>query len=148
MNPTRTLREALKISQQQLAAELSVSIGLIRAYESGTRVSEGSMAAMKTLAEKRGFSDLAAQMGGMDGAVSQVIDPLHPEEIRLRTTLYGAEMSAELHAALDVILSKGRPDAIGSVDFLLRAIKAQTEAESGAHLHQHRKPGGGKGRRS
>jgi transcriptional regulator with XRE-family HTH domain len=129
MNFSRTLRNALGMTQQQFAQELGVSLGLIRAYETGTNISEGSLEAMKTLAASRGFADLVMLNGG-DFVIAQVVNPEDRlKAVRLRTASVGRDMSFELHQALDEILSRGTPDAIGSIEYILRATVRQLPSE-------------------
>ena len=117
------------MSQQQLATELGISVGSIRAYERGVNVSDASLEAMKTLAVSRGFADLAMEMGGSGFTVGKVIAPADAgRAVRLRRASHGRDMSDELHVALDIILGSGSADAIGAADFMLRAIRGQVEA--------------------
>jgi transcriptional regulator with XRE-family HTH domain len=126
MNPTKRLREALKMSQQQFATELGISVGSVRAYERGVHVSDASLEAMKTLAAARGFADLAMEMAGRKFAVGKLITPADKgKSVRLRNASHGADMNDELHAAVDAILNSGSPDAIGALEYFLRTTKDQ-----------------------
>jgi transcriptional regulator with XRE-family HTH domain len=128
MNPTKRLREALKMSQQQFATDLGISVGSVRAYERGVHVSDASLEAMKTLAASRGFGDLAMEMAGGKFTVGKVITPAAKgKSIRLRRASHGTDMSDELHAAVDAILNSGLPDAIGAMEYFLRSTKEQVE---------------------
>lgn len=128
VNPTKRLRQALKISQQQFATELGISVGSVRAYERGVNVSDASLEAMKTLAVARGFADLAMEMSRGKFTIGKVIAPQEGgRNIRLRKASHGRDMSDELHAAVDHILENGSPDAIAAMDFLLRTLGARTE---------------------
>jgi transcriptional regulator with XRE-family HTH domain len=128
VNPTKRLREALKMSQQQFATELGISVGSIRAYERGVQVSDASLEAMKSLAVRRGLADLAMEMGHGRFAVGKVIAPKDAgKSIRLRKASHGNDMGDDLHAAVDAILAAGSPEAIGAMEYLLRTLRDQAE---------------------
>jgi transcriptional regulator with XRE-family HTH domain len=128
MNLTKKLREVLQISQQQLATELGISVGSIRAYERGASVSDASLEAMKTLAVNRGFADLAMEMTAGKFSVARVITPAQAgKSIRLRRNTHGRDMSDELHEAVDAILNSGSVEAIGALDFFVRTTRDQVE---------------------
>jgi transcriptional regulator with XRE-family HTH domain len=128
VNPTKRLRDALKMSQQQFATELGISVGSVRAYERGVNVSDASLEAMKTLAASHGFGDLAIEMARGKFAIGKVIAPQDSGKgIRLRKASHGRDMGDDLHAAVDVILSSGSADAIGAMEFLLRTLRDQAE---------------------
>jgi transcriptional regulator with XRE-family HTH domain len=128
VNPTKKLREALKMSQQQFATELGISVGSVRAYERGVHVSDASLEAMKSLAVRQGHADLAMEMGRGRFAVGKVIAPQDAgKSIRLRKAPHGRDMGDELHAAVDAILETGSPEAIGAMEVLLRTLRDQAE---------------------
>jgi transcriptional regulator with XRE-family HTH domain len=130
VNPTKRLREALKMSQQQFATDLGISVGSVRAYERGVQVSDASLEAMKSLAVRQGLADLAMEMDMGRGrfAVGKVIAPQDAgKSIRLRKTSHGRDLGDDLHGALDAILETGSPEAIGAVEFLLRTLRDQAE---------------------
>jgi transcriptional regulator with XRE-family HTH domain len=128
VNPTKRIREALKMSQQQFATDLGISVGSVRAYERGVHVSDASLEAMKNLAVRHGLADLAMEMGHGRFAVGKVIAPKDAgKSIRLRKVSHGRDMGDELHAAVDVILETGSPEAIGAMEFLLRTLREQAE---------------------
>ncbi|HXE64700.1 MAG TPA: helix-turn-helix domain-containing protein [Bryobacteraceae bacterium] len=128
VNLTKRLREALKMSQQQFATELGISVGSVRAYERGVHVSDASLEAMKSLAVRQGLADLAMEMGRGRFAVGKVIAPQDAgKAIRLRKASHGRDMGDDLHAAVDTILESGSPEAIGAMEFLLRTLRDQAE---------------------
>jgi len=128
VNPTKRLREALKMSQQQFATELGISVGSVRAYERGVHVSDASLEAMKNLAVRQGLADLAMEIGHGRFTVGKVIAPKDAgKSIRLRKVSHGRDMGDELHAAVDAILETGSPEAIGAMEVLLRALADQVE---------------------
>jgi transcriptional regulator with XRE-family HTH domain len=128
VNPTKRLREALKMSQQQFATELGISVGSVRAYEHGVNVSDASLEAMKSLAVRHGLADLAIEMGRGRFAVGKVIAPQDAgKAIRLRKASHGHDIGDDLHAAVDAILESGSPEAIGAMEFLLRTLRDQAE---------------------
>jgi len=128
VNPTKRLREALKMSQQQFATELGISVGSVRAYERGVHVSDASLEAMKSLAVRQGLADLAMEMGRGRFTVGKVIAPQDAgKSIRLRKASYGRDMGDELHAAVDAILATGSPEAIGAMEVVLRSLRDQAE---------------------
>jgi transcriptional regulator with XRE-family HTH domain len=129
LNPTKRLREALKMSQQQFATELGISVGSVRAYERGVNVSDASLEAMKSLAVQHGVADLAIEMGRGRFTVGKVIAPHDAgKSIRLRKASHGRDMSDDLHAAVDIILETGSPEAIGAMEYLLRTLRQQAES--------------------
>jgi transcriptional regulator with XRE-family HTH domain len=129
VNLTKRLREALKMSQQQFATELGISVGSVRAYERGVHVSEASLEAMKSLAVRQGLADLAMEMSRGRFAVGKVIAPQDAgKSLRLRKASHGRDMGDDLHAALDSILETGSPEAIGAIEFLLRTLREQAES--------------------
>lgn len=129
MNPTKMIREALKMSQQQLAQELGISVGSVRRYEGGAALSENTLERLKNLAHNKGYAELALSQPAM--GIQQVFEPTDAgKKIRLRRGR-GRDMSEELHEALDVILNGGSPDAIGTVDFMLRMVRAAVESMGG-----------------
>ncbi len=128
VNPTKRLREALKMSQQQFATDLGISVGSVRAYERGVHVSDASLEAMKSLAVRRDRADLAMEMGQGRFTVGKVITPRDAtKSIRLRKASHGRDMGDDLHAALDAILETGSPEAIGALEFLLGALRERSE---------------------
>jgi transcriptional regulator with XRE-family HTH domain len=128
VNPTKRLRDALKMSQQQFATELGISVGSVRAYERGVHVSDASLEAMKSLAVSQGLADLAMEMGRGRFTVGKVIAPHDAgKSIRLRKASMGRDMGDDLHAAVDAILEAGTPEAIGAMEYLLRTLRDQAE---------------------
>jgi hypothetical protein len=100
----------------------------VRAYERGVQVSDASLEAMKSLAVRKGLADLAMEMGRGRFAVGKVIAPQDGgKSIRLRRASHGRDMGDDLHAAVDAILETGSPEAIGAMEFLLRALRDQAE---------------------
>ncbi|HEU5022708.1 MAG TPA: helix-turn-helix domain-containing protein [Bryobacteraceae bacterium] len=129
VNPTKRLREALKMSQQQFATELGISVGSVRAYERGVQVSDASLEAMKSLAVRQGLGDLALEMTRGRFAVGKLIAPQDAgKSVRLRKSSHGRDLGDDLHAALDAILETGSPEAIGAIEFLLRTLRDHAEA--------------------
>jgi transcriptional regulator with XRE-family HTH domain len=118
----RRLRQALGLTQQQLAQELEMSIASIQSYERGSRPSQSAVDKLKTMAARAGLADIAIELGDRTFGVSKLFGP-GTKRVRVPSAT-GVDMGDALHDALDQVLAGNDSDLIQMVEsVLLVAVK-------------------------
>lgn len=140
----RKIREALRMSQQEFAHELGMSIGSVRSYEAGTNLSEGALEKLKSLAARKMLPDFALALDSRDFAVREVFDP--GKRVRLPRVPAGQDLGDVLHQMMDEVLESGNVEAIVALESVLHlCVSRVTSAISQAGKSEPRHGLGGKG---
>jgi DNA-binding transcriptional regulator YiaG len=144
-NAIRRLREALGISQQELASLLNMSIGSIRAYERGAKPSEATMEQLKSMAARNMLPDIALDLDDRDFPAKRVFTP-ETNRVRLPANPTGSDLSDVLHNMLDLILESGKIEAITALEATLNLAKSYINSSASANAKAPAKKSGGQGK--
>ena len=118
-NKFRWVRKRLGLSQQAIATKLEMSLGSVRAYESGTRLSEWAEAKLKALCASTGipYPFGEDELAERPFAVTRVFD--RPTAVRLPPPGEGSDLGDEMHKIVDLLVSSGRGDLLAIVEGVL-----------------------------
>ncbi|HEX4311922.1 MAG TPA: helix-turn-helix transcriptional regulator [Acidobacteriaceae bacterium] len=126
----RRLRHALRMSQQQLATELGLSVASIRAYEAGQKVSEGSLEKLKSLAARKMLPDFAIELDGREFKVRAVYEP--GKKVRMPRVPAGEDLGDVMHRMLDEVIESGQPEIIVAVESVLQVCRIALTSNNSA----------------
>ena len=116
----KKIREALGLTQEQLAQRVGRSYTRIRQYEAGARISPPAQKAILELAQQAGLGDL----------VDDFLAEREEAELAPGLPIIGrpSVKTARLHDLLDEVLRDGDDQAILAVTINLRAFARQTRS--------------------
>ncbi|HEY3823039.1 MAG TPA: hypothetical protein VGL82_00695 [Bryobacteraceae bacterium] len=124
------MRKTLRMSQQAFASELEISVGSVRAYEAGARLSDGALEKLKSLAARKMLPDYAIALDGRQFEVRQVFAP--GGKVRLPRNPGERDLGDDLHRLLDEVLESGNVEAVNAVESVLQ-ICASVVAKAAGH---------------
>lgn len=113
----------MRMTQQQFAGELGVSLASIQNYERGSAPSVTAINKMKTLAARKGLADLAIELD--HGTYEALFEPRDGILSRPKIQLPahgGKDLRDTLHQRLDELLAAGDHDAVIAIDAVLQAL--------------------------